>query len=33
MSVTAAKPPAAGARAEVVRRDEPIKTSAFSGAR
>jgi len=33
MSVTAAKPAAAGARAEVVRRDEPIKTSAFSGAR
>ena len=34
MSVTAAKPAAAsGARPEVVRRDEPIKTSAFSGAR
>jgi cytoskeletal protein CcmA (bactofilin family) len=33
MSVTAAKPAATGARPEVVRRDEPIKTSAFSGAR
>jgi cytoskeletal protein CcmA (bactofilin family) len=33
MSVSAAKPATTAARPEVIRRDEPIKTSAFSGAR